>query len=197
MPTTRRSLLVAMVGVAGLVLAASTILGIFVDKRYREWSARADSALAFAEHQSARADSLAIEASNANARADSIAAAADTAAPIIRERIRVVRDTVQVPDTCVVIVAQRDSIIDDLVVEADQRQSAFAEQRLAFARLESARLALALANDSLTTVLQERERPRPAWLPTLDLGLFAGLCLEGPCAGIGVGITWEVDFPWP
>lgn len=194
MRLTSRNLII--VGVA--ILAALALSGWFVDAKFRAWNERAENALAFAEEESARADSLSSESDVWRERADSITAEADSRSPIIRERIRLVRDTVQVPDTCTVFVAQRDSIIDEVVAQADAWEDAYVAERAAHDLTRSAYSALLTVNDSLRIVLEDRPLPRPAFMPSLEVGPFVGFCTDGrPCAGVGIGLTFKVRLPWP
>lgn len=194
MRLTKRNLLI--VGVA--LAAALAVGGLFVDTKFREWNERAEHALAFAEEESARADSLHSEADALRERADSIAADASARSPVIRERIRLVRDTVQVPDTCVSFVAQRDSIIDEVVEQADAWEDAYIAEREAHDLTRAAYSLLLGVNDSLRVVLEDRPRPRPTFMPSLEVGPFVGFCADGrPCVGVGVGLTFKVRLPWP
>lgn len=182
--------------VAGLAVAA--ISGMWVDSKFREWDQRATQAEAVAGAERARADSAAIAASVESRRADSTAAYAEALAATTRERVRIVRDTVAVPEPCEEIVAQRDELIDSLIVEADSWRDAYHAERRAVDALRIANTALTVAYDSLTAVLEDRPRPRPRWAPSLQAGVFAGICSDGkPCVGVGAGLTVEVKLPTP
>ena len=183
------------------VVAAVVISGYCVDAEFRRWNDRVERALAFAVTEAARADTAVVLAAAISARADSIAAEAAARAPLIRERIRVVRDTVllPVPDTCRPVVAQRDSIIDDLVVESDQWRVAYFEGKDAASMLLQSYNFLRTAYDSLVVVLEARPKPRSRWAPTLHVGAIAGICTTGQfCAGLGagVGIEFKIPTPW-
>jgi hypothetical protein len=164
-------------------------------RRVAEWrhrvgveTARADSLLSLAEQEYQRAEEGAIQAE----RLALHAARNDT---IVRERVRVVRDTVVIPDTCFVYVAQRDSLIDDLLGITDTLTLAFAEQKRAYVVLQGAYRSTQTAADSLRNVLEDYPSPLPWFVPSLEAGVFAGICLDGqPCTGVGVGLTWKLPL---
>lgn len=189
-----RNLLIAVV----VLVAAAAVSGYCVDAKFRAWNERVETVLEFAEEETARADSAVAEADVWQSRADSIAIEAEARSPIIRERIRLVRDSVPVPDTCYAVVAQRDSLIDAALAEADRWRAAYEAERSAADRLREGYNALLVVSDSLVAVLEDRPKPRPRWLPSLQVGLFAGICSDGqPCVGVGGGLTVEIKIPTP
>lgn len=182
-----RTTLIAVV----VVVAAAALSGYCVNAKFRAWNERVEAVEVFAEQETARAAAEADTALVWRERADSIAAAAESVAPIIRDRIIRVREEAP-PDPA------RDSLIDELVVEADQWRAAFKAERKAGLLLQGAYDRVLVVNDSLTTVLDARERPRSRWAPTFSVGLFAGICSNGQlCTGIGPGITFEIKIPTP
>jgi hypothetical protein len=186
-----------LIAVVALVVAAA-VGGYCVDAKFREWNERVEEVVRFAEEETARADSAVAEADVWQSRADSIAIEAEARSPIIRERIRLVRDSVPVPDTCYAVVAQRDSLIDEALAEADDWRLAYAAEKAAAEALRSGYNSLLVVNDSLLAVLDDRPRPRPRWAPSLQMGVFAGVCSDGrPCVGAGAGLTVEVKIPIP
>lgn len=164
-------------------------------REYRKWNERVEVALAFSARETARANALFVQAEADRTRADSLAA--DVAAGIanVRERIRIIRDTVVVPDTCQVFVIQRDSVINELLAENEQLFRAYDLQSTAASRLRDSYNILLVANDSLRTVLEARPIPPPAWMPTIGVGAIGGMCTTGPCAGVGVSVSWKVRLP--
>ena len=91
-------------------------------------------------------------------------------------------------------VVQRDSIIDRLVRSRDRWKGLYEQERDANSRLRR-QLRSALADsDSLSSVLEDRPGPEPWWLPEVGVGPFAGWCQNGPCAGAGITVSWEVQF---
>lgn len=178
-----------------VVIVALVAAGYWVYSAKQEWEQLARSALSESARQSARADSAEVRALSASARADSIAAEAARIEPIIRERVRIVRDTVPVPDECVEVVAQRDSLLDEALANSDRWRSAFVAESLAVVDLRVANSALRLANDTLTAALEARPRPWPKWLPEIRVGPQAGICTDGrACAGVGVSVGWKVPL---
>lgn len=181
---------VLLIAVAAIVVAAA-FSGYCVDAKFREWDRRVRDVEAFAEAETARADSAVTAATEAEVRADSALAFADSVRPEIRERIVRIREELP-PDTA------RDAVIDDLVQENDSLRVAVDEYRTAAERLREGYNSLLVVNDSLTSVLADRPKPRARWMPSLQVGVFAGVCSDGkPCVGVGGGLTVEVKIPTP
>lgn len=175
--------------IAGVVLATALVVsGWCVDQRFREWNERVERVEEFAEAETARANAEAAEAAEVKARADSAVAEARDRAPEIRERIVRVREE-SPPDPA------RDSIIDDLASDNEQLTAAYDTLSAAFVVLQSSYNSLLVVNDSLLTVLDDRPKPRPRWAPSLQVGVFAGMCTDGPCVGVGGGLTFEIKLP--
>lgn len=180
--------------IAAVVIAAAVVSGLFVDREFREWNRRVEEVQEFAESETARADSAVARGRAAQAAADLTRAEAVRLTIANRERIAAL-DTV-VPEECEEVVAVRDTLIREVLVESDTWRLAFEKQRKASTQFISAQRRQSVVIDSLMLVLDARPRPRPAWLPTVSVGPFVGFCVNGqPCAGIGVGLTWKVRFP--
>jgi hypothetical protein len=146
---------------------------------------------ALAASERARADSLAGRARELAVRADSLARRTARVDTVLRTRIVEVRAQ-PVPDTCAPWIAERDSLIDAAVAQADSWREAYGQQVLVTGLLEAAQAGLRLANDSLSAVLAGRPRPPPWWRPTLGIGPFTGVCTSGVCAGVGVTLSWRI-----
>lgn len=184
----------AVLGVVGLAVAGACMQYLTTSEMYR-WRARAAQVARVADSLDLVADSLDHHAAADHARADSLARLAARRDTLFRERIRILRDTVPVPDTCKVYVAARDSIIDGLLTNSDTMLTAFERQRLAFVTLQEALRLSRIATDSLQDVLGDVPTPLPAFIPTLSVGPFAGVCFNGQlCAGVGVGLTWDIPL---
>jgi len=187
----------AIIAIAVISVAAVVVSGLFIDARFRKWNERVERVQEFAKAETARADSAVAEADAEEARADSIAEEASSRAPIIRERIVIIREE-PIPEECEDFVIPRDSIIDELLVESEQWETAYEAETRAVGKLRFAYTRLGVVNDSLSTVLDDRPRPRPAWMPSLEVGIFAGICTNGrPCIGAGVGLSFKVRIPFP
>jgi hypothetical protein len=172
-----------------VLVAAVVVSGWCVDARFREWNERVERVEEFAEAETARANAEADRADGEKARADSAVTAARERAPEIRERIVRVREE-SPPDPA------RDSIIDDLAADNEQLVQAYDSVSTAYDRLRGSYNSLLVVNDSLSTVLDARPKPRPRWMPSLQVGVFAGVCSDfKPCVGVGGGLTVEVKFP--
>jgi hypothetical protein len=181
----------AAIAVVGLLAAGGLIMG----REYRKWNERVEVALEFSARETARANALVEQADAERTRADMLAAEVAAGVANTRERIRVIRDTVIVPDTCRVFVIQRDSVIDELLAENEQLSHAYDLQRTAASRLRDSYDILLVANDSLRTVLEARPIPPPAWMPSIGVGAIGGMCTTGPCVGVGVSVSWKVRLP--
>jgi hypothetical protein len=187
----RRPLLLAVVLVLAGITVSEAADRIWGD---REWEARVQAAERFAaaERETAKlfmavSDSIAEEAERARAAADARAARAMARYDSIL--------TVPVPDECADLVAQRDSIITDLVITVDTLTLAFDKARTALRPLKEASTGLLAVNDTLGSVLAARPKPKPAWVPSVGVGVFAGFCNDGrACAGVGVSFTWKVNI---
>lgn len=179
-------LAVALVAIASLFFIARGVKS--------DWDLRASSAVATAEAERVRADSLQSVAYHFQAAADSLARVATERGARVRERVEVVRE-VRVPDSCVSFVAPRDSVIDTLFVQVDTWRGAYEAQILSSLALTGAYEVRGTVIDSLVSVLQDRPKPRAAWIPEVRVGLWTGICSTGsPCLGVGVGLAWRVPF---
>ncbi len=180
--------------IAVAVLAVAAVVRIYMGSQYAKWNQRVEEVLEFAEGESARADSAIAEAEKRVEYADSVARVVEARAPIIRERIIRIREE-PVPEDCEPVVAARDSVINDLLVENGQLQLVVGDQRFAIARYAAANLALGIANDSLVAVLKDRPIPPPRGLPEIRVGPQAGICMDGrACAGVGISLGWKVPL---
>lgn len=180
-----RGLVIAVV----ILVAVTVVSGYCVDQRFREWNKRVEQVEEFAKAETARAASAVVEAGDQKARADSVVRAARERAPEIRERIVRVREELP-PDPA------RDSIIDSLVADNEQLVAVYDSVSAAYTVLLHSYNSLLVVNDSLLAVLEDRPRPRPRWAPSLQAGVFAGVCSDGRlCAGVGGGLMFEIKIP--
>lgn len=142
------------------------------------------------------ADSLANHSSALEHEADSLAAEVDRRSASVRERIVYVRDSLPpAPEPCDQYIEPRDEAIDSLSAIAHDVQLALDRQKEASAVLRAAYENSRTAVDSLSDVLDARPRLPPLWIPKVSGGVFVGVCTNGqPCAGVGVGLTWEVPI---
>lgn len=184
---TRSNLVLAVAAAVYMSVVVMVVDGIHT-RQEAAWQQRAASAVEQAKQEHIRTLAAERVAEAARVRADSLAERAARAAPVVRERIRVVRDSAP-PDPA------RDEIIDTLVVESDTRQEAFQAASEAADTLRAALTASQATTDSLGAVLAARPRPRSPWLPSLGVGPIVGLCSDlRPCVGVGVALTWKVSF---
>jgi hypothetical protein len=178
------------IAAAALVVAAA-VSGYCVDAKFRAWNERVEKVEEFAKAETARANAEADKADEQKARADSAVTAARNRAPEIRERIVRVREE-SPPDPA------RDSIIDDLAADNEQLVVAYDSVSSAYEILRVSYNSLLVVNDSLSSVLSDRPRPRSRWAPSIQAGVFAGICSDGrPCVGVGAGLTVEIKIPTP
>jgi len=174
-----------------LVVAAAGLAGLRA-RDSRVWETRAVHALALADTATSRADSLEAVASAANTRAEEMAELAAQRGRLAQQRVVEIRERA-VPDTCLSYTTPRDEVIDTLLVSVDRWGAAWGEGVAARVALTSANLSLRLVADSMSAVLRDRPGGRSAWVPTVGLGLFTGLCVGGdPCAGVGVTLSWSI-----
>lgn len=149
--------------------------------------AAADSATAVAARAIAEKDELELEVSRLTAELEEQGRRR-------AQRVVAVRQVV-VPDTCAPFVLPRDTLIDELSGEVEGWKQAFQKQLAATAEMEVAFGAVSESNTTLRRLLEERPKPRPAWIPTVGVGAFAGVTTEGkPAMGVGMTATWEVPF---
>jgi hypothetical protein len=162
---------------------------------FREYEQRVERVTAQVDSLTERADSLAAAATRATERGDSLAdVAAQTRARVITRLVHVLDTLPPAPDTCAAYIAPRDEAIDSLEAVIDEQSNAYAYQQDATARLMLAYRLATEASDSLSAVLKDRPRLPPLWMPKVSGGVFAGVCTTGPCAGVGIGLTWDVPL---
>ena len=186
-------------GRIALILAVALVVAVggslYFRSRETAWEARAAAALKAAQQQQFRADTLKARAdslSKAAAQSAVVAAKTDT---LIQTKIRTIRAT-PVPVPCQPVVAQRDSIIDELIVSRDHWRDAYRTEVRAFDQQKRAAAVLQARGDSLAAVLKDRPHPRPAWLPRLVFGPEAGVRTDGTTyTGFGVTLGWSVPLP--
>lgn len=182
---------------AAVIAAVLAVSGLFVDGKFREWKARAESADSIAQEYLARAEIAETAARVAAVRADSLAGVAVQRELAARARLRVARSQ-PVPEPCDSVVAERDAIADSLLVSIDDLHRSGQLQREAIARLSGALTDARAAVDTLRAVLAAVPSPRPGWVPTVGAGPFLGVCTDGRvCTGVGVSLQWRVKLPWP
>lgn len=182
-----------------IAVAVVAMAVVITDRCHRgnieQWEQRVETLQRSHEATRARALDL-LEAERA--RADSAEARAErlrVQEPITRERIDSVRVHTPIELRDHPAVAQRDSIIDSLIVQRDQWKALYEKESAANERLRRA-LGNAIADaDSLSAVLDDRPGKRPWFIPRLGLGPGAGIDFDGePYAGVGVNISWSISL---
>lgn len=161
---------------------------------WNEWEETRDSILASARVESRAAADATLRADSAEARAAAAQRVADELATRTRDRVVEVR-RVEVPVEAEPFVAPRDSLIDELIVEADTLRAANSALREANSQL---RLALGRTESvaaAYREVIEDVPGAEPWWKPQLGAGVFLGLCTGNEvCAGTGLTLTWRI--PW-
>lgn len=190
-----RNTVTTLVVVALGVVGFATYQSFRYDREYAEWNDRVESVLEQSRADSARAVAAVLQADSAERVATAAEARANELAERTRERVVEVRE-VEVPAEAEPFVAPRDSIIDELLVENDNLRTANAHLRVAVDTLRAALFRTQGTVRDLQVVLEERPGPRPVWQPEVGLGVFAGACTDGPCAGVGLTATWRVPLGW-
>jgi hypothetical protein len=132
----------------------------------------------------------------ASVEASEIAQRAAKRDTVVRTRLVEIRAE-PVPDTCRRLVAQRDSVINTLLVTATTWNEAFTKQKAATALLQRENEALFASNIALDSAYRLLHRPPRRSLlgrlvrPSMRPGAFVGVCTDGkPCSGIGATLTW-------
>lgn len=178
--------------VAVLVTAAAA--GAFWQANQNEWEKRVERVETLAEVFRGEADRL-------RAEADSIESKTDTVRIIITKQDSVIReaeaavDTTPVPAGCEVAVGVRDRLISECQLQVANVKEALGLQTEAAAKLRAAAAKSAERADSLASVLADRPKPKPSWLPDVGAGPFAGICMNGQlCYGLGVQLSWKVSL---
>lgn len=178
-----------------LALLLVFIVGLLVGAFARsgsdsEWQKRAEAAINRASEAEAMVDSL-------RAEADSLVESATIVADSARES-EIVTDSILVtlPPPRTSAEALRDVVIESLKRERDLWHDAYLLQVRATARLDAA-LDTAMAEiDSLVSVLEDRPRPRPWWVPRFSVGPAAGVCDSNGlefCKGVVAQLGWEIS----
>lgn len=184
----RRNLRWIAAGVIAAALVAVVTTRCY-DASVSEWENRIATVQAQVVGRDSLIADLKRDAADLSVRADSLAVQLEAQAPEIRERIVTVREEfpAETPsDTA------RDTLIDDLQAESDGWKTAYEEEAEANISLWKALDLATASTDSLSAVLNDRPGKRPWYIPRLGIGPFVGACTGGPCAGVGVGLSWEI-----
>jgi hypothetical protein len=91
----------------------------------------------------------------------------------------------------------RDSIIVELESINREWAVAYEVQKAAADTLRFANRSLRGAVDSLSTAVAAAlaSQPDHRWyVPRLGVGGFAGVCANGPCTGVGLTVSFDVDL---
>jgi hypothetical protein len=177
---------------AAAIIATVVVVGTSVaahrrNMETRAWEARVQQAEQAAREARTRADSAIVVADSLQTQAQLLFSRAGERIQTVRARVEEVRAVV-VPDTCISLVASRDTLIDDALAAAETAQQAYGAERVVAQTLRGSYEGMRVSNDSLLAVLAARPRPRTWWKPTL--GVTAGLGVRGLDAV--VGLTWEI-----
>lgn len=155
-----------------------------VETLQRSHEATRARALHLLEQERARADS-----------AEQQAARLRVQEPLLRERIDSVRVQTPIELRDHPAVAERDSIIDSLIVQRNKWKALYEEEHAANKRLRRALDNVLADADSLSAVLDDRPGDRPWFIPRLGLGPGAGIAFDGkPYAGVGVHLSWSISL---
>lgn len=174
------------VAVAALLFVLSLVQDWMHGRERARWDTDRARIIESVAQKDARIVTLTLRADSASAVADSIAHEARAKQPEIRERIRLVVDTLP-PDTI------RDPIINDLLVEAEQWQAAYELEVDAHADTRQALVLARASVDSLTALVNRVPDERSPWLPQVGIGLFTGVCSSGTvCTGAGATLSWKI-----
>lgn len=184
----RRNLRWLVAGGIAAVLVA-TVTSRCYDASVTEWETRISAVQAQVVVKDSLIEDLKQQADTLSLRADSLSSELEAKAPEIRERIVTVREEfpAETPaDTA------RDTLIDDLQAESDGWQTAYDGEVEANVSLWKALDLATASTDSLSAVLNARPGKRSWYIPRLGIGPFVGACTGGPCAGVGVQLSWEI-----
>lgn len=178
---------VAVGGIAAVLVA--TVTSRCYDASVTEWETRISAVQAQVVVKDSLIEGLKHDADSLAVRADSLASELEAKAPEIRERIVTVRDEfpAETPGE-----TARDTLIEDLQEESAGWQTAYEEEVEANISLWKALDLATASTDSLSAVLDARPGKRPWYVPRLGVGPFVGACTGGPCAGVGVQLSWEI-----
>lgn len=177
------------------ILAMVAVAGRFLyDAQERKYQERVEHVQEFADEQKRRAEAALATADSLKAERDSVAAVAARRDTVVRERVREVLAE-PVPEDCAEFVLPRDSLISDLLGQVNLWREAYDAAAAEAEALRGAHGRLVVAVDSLQNVLNDRPKPKPAWIPEIKVGAIAGICLDGPCIGAGVSLGWEIPIP--
>lgn len=155
------------------VIAAIVVMTVAAIRWTGAAALAADRAVAAADAAEARADSIGgLAAGHVRDARRSLARASET---------RRAQRALPVPDSCVAVAAERDSLIDTLFIVAGAYDTAVTLR-------DAEAAALRAATDSLRSAAR-----RPFWKPEVGMGPFLGVCADGkPCAGVGVTLSWRI-----
>ena len=179
-----------LVALAAIVVA-SVAFGFWYDHAAGQWDARVESALGEARAADIRSELYLEQAIDASARAEALAEEAGERVQVVTERVVEIRE-VMVPDTCIPLVAPRDSVIDTLFVAVDEWKEAYETEVSGAALLRLGLQEQTTRGDSLVAVLQDRPGPRKWWVPGVGVGAFTGFCSGETCSGVGVTLSWRI-----
>lgn len=170
------------IGVAILIMAIA-IYGWVYTHHTTKWEQQAQQAQQYAKQQTANIDSSLAGTKKAQAKVDTIVKYNTIRDTTVVARIKFIHDSLP-PDTI------RDPLIDTLRVESEQWHQAYTSERLIADTLETAVARSRVVIDTLMHTLARRPKPRPLWMPHVGIGPIGGYCMNGPCIGVGVALTW-------
>lgn len=193
----------------GGLLVALLGLGLWSGSCYRDaldrQEARVDSLEAAANRkigEGAAWHAAYLQLETQNSKKVAVVARRDTA---LRADVKAERDTTSVPDTCKVVVARRDSLLDRALQDATDWQARYVDEHAAAGLADSSYQAQKAATDTLRQELDVLKHPprkslfyvltHPEVRLATTTGPFIGICTSGqPCAGAGVSAGISLSF---
>ncbi len=180
-----------IVGAAAVLVAVLAVRSI-VGARDAEWQARVDRVLVSTSTALAEG---AVHLSNADSLttlADSLRVEASRRDTVIQKMI------VELPAPtagCEAFTLPRDNVIFTLGEQVIELTLVADTERSAAQKLRLAEALARLSADSLRAVLIDRPKPLPAFLPSIGLGVTAGVNTRGqPDVVFGLTLSWEVKL---
>lgn len=183
-----------LLGAVVVIMATTALWSLSVQRSATRWERTAVEALDSATVANRRADSLQAAAQAAQKEVERLSEDLIERGDRIQERVVEVRE-VEVPGDCAPFVEPRDEIIDTLTTQLDYWQDAFQRQVEAFVALDQAFTEQSTVVGNLATVLRDRPGDGVFRWPKVGVGGFTGFCSSGPCIGVGLTFSWEID-PW-
>ena len=172
--------------------AISFVYGAFYKHAERGWENDVITALDSAAVWESRAEGWKVLADSTTIVADSLKQQSTERVRVVRERVVEVRE-VEVPAIARPFVAQRDSIIDELLGVVEMQEEVIEEYVTVAEFLRRQSGAFEMRGDSLEAVLLDRPGPRAWWMPKTGVGPFVGFCQSGGiCSGVGLTLSWSL-----